>query len=162
MPHEKININVMCTGKSWMNAFPLSRDLQVDVHLRWIDRISATLIVNFVGACPQSPVILEWGESPLQNQNSNSIWRHFFTDLCTMLHVVLMPHRIKSFIQVENRVIHELHLRNNSVAICATLKLRLIHFFVASQASRQSLLKQHLCCYSSNSPYTSHIAGKSL
>lgn len=48
-----------------------------------------------------------------------------------MLHVVLISHRIESFIQVEHRVIYELHSRNISAAICATLKLRLIQFFVA-------------------------------
>ena len=48
-----------------------------------------------------------------------------------MLHVALIAHRIESFIQVENRVIYELHLRNRLVAICATLKLQLIQWFIA-------------------------------
>ena len=62
----------------FFDDFLLSRDLQVDVHLREIDRISAALIVNFVwGHAPNPPVILKEGESPLQNQNSNSFWRHF-------------------------------------------------------------------------------------
>ena len=47
--------------------FLLSRDLQVDVHLREIDRISAALIVNFVwGHAPNPPVILKEGESPFK------------------------------------------------------------------------------------------------
>ena len=88
------------------------------------------------GRVPNPPVILEWGESPLQNQNSNSFWRHLFADLRTMLHMVLTSHRIECFIKVEHRVIYELHLRNGSVAILETLKLRLIQYFIALQFSR--------------------------
>ena len=53
-----------------------------------------------------------------------------------MLHVVLTSHRIDRFIRVEYHVIYELHLRNRLVAICATLKLRLIQCCVALKASR--------------------------
>ena len=46
----------------FFNDFLLSRDLQVYVHLRWIDKISAALIVNFVwGTPPIPPVILKGG-----------------------------------------------------------------------------------------------------
>ena len=53
-----------------------------------------------------------------------------------MLHVVLTYPCIECFIQVERHVIYELHFRNRLVAICATLKLRLIQCFIALQASR--------------------------
>ena len=46
----------------FFDDFLLSRDLQVYVHLRWIDKISAALIVNFVwGTPPIPPVILKGG-----------------------------------------------------------------------------------------------------
>ena len=133
------------------------------IHLRGIDRISAALIVTFVwGRAPNLPVILKGGESPLQNQNSNSTWRHLFADLCMMLHFLVTCTCIYSFIQVEYCVIYGLHSRNRSIAICATLELRIIQYFVALQASRQFLLKQHLCFNSSNSLYVSYVARKSL
>lgn len=48
----------------FFDDFLLSRDLQVDVHLRKIDQISAALSVNFVwGARPQSPCYFEGGVS---------------------------------------------------------------------------------------------------
>ena len=48
----------------FLDDFLLSRDLQVDVHLRKIDQISAALSVNFVwGARPQSPYYFEGGVS---------------------------------------------------------------------------------------------------
>ena len=53
-----------------------------------------------------------------------------------MLHMVLTYSCIESFVQVENHVIYELHSRNSLVAICATLKLRLIQCCVALQESR--------------------------
>ena len=79
-----------------------------------------------------------------------------------MLHMVLITHRIESFIQVENRVIYELHLRNGSVAIFATLKFRLIQCFVALPAYRQFLLKQHLRFNSNSLVCTRCVADKSL
>ena len=46
----------------FFDDFLLSRDLQVYVHLRWIDPISAALIVNFVwGTPPISPCYFEGG-----------------------------------------------------------------------------------------------------
>lgn len=76
----------------FLDDFRLSRDLQVYVHLRWIDPISAALIVNFVwGHAPNFPVILKRGESLLQSQNSNSTWWHLFAGFCIMLHAVLTP-----------------------------------------------------------------------
>lgn len=53
-----------------------------------------------------------------------------------MLHVVLIYPCIDRFIQVEHHVIYELHLRNIFVDIFVTLKLRLIQYFIALQASR--------------------------
>ena len=53
-----------------------------------------------------------------------------------MLHMMLPCPCIERFNQVEYHVIYELHLRNISVDICVTLKLRLIQYFVALQASR--------------------------
>jgi hypothetical protein len=41
----------------------LSRDLQVDVHLRWIDRISAAPIVNFIWGTPPIPLLFWKGVS---------------------------------------------------------------------------------------------------
>ena len=115
-----------------------------------------------LGARPQTPCYFEGGKSPLQNQNLNSTLRHLFADLRMMLHMVFTYHCVDSFVQVEYYVIYELHSRNRSIAICATLKLRIIQHFVALQASRQFLLKQHLRFNSSNSLYVSRVVRKSL
>ena len=79
-----------------------------------------------------------------------------------MLHVVLAYHCTDSFAQVEHHVIYELHLRNGSVAIFATLKFRLIQCFVALPAYRQFLLKQHLRFNSNSLVCTRCVADKSL
>ena len=84
----------------------------------------------WLGAHPQSPCYFEGGESPLRSQNSNSPWRHLFADPRLMLQMVLTYSCIESFIQVEHHVIYELHSINSSVAICATLNLRLIQFLL--------------------------------
>ena len=60
----------------------------------------------------------------------------FFADLRTMLHMVFISFYISSFIQADHCVIYELHLRNSSVDICATLNIRLMQYFIALQASR--------------------------
>ncbi len=121
----------------FFDDFLLSRDLQVDVHLREIDRISAALIVNFVwGHAPNPPVILKEGESPPSKSKFKQLLTTFFADLRTMLHTVFISFYISSFIQADHCVIYELHLRNSSVDICATLNIRLMQYFIALQASR--------------------------
>ena len=64
-----------------------------------------------------------------------------------MLHIVFISAYIERFIQFEHRVIYELHLRNSSVYIHATLKL---------------LLMQHPCFSSSNLLYASNVAANPL